>query len=222
MSSEGPSDTSTQKNDCGPIDAPDSRRNILEVGDTDDESAGDMPHAQLDSTKVLDSDAQRWLERTGYYDQGRHDAIAKAWKHLDAFNEKAEKKLAALDRQRAREAATIEEERTALLRKVGTLMSVPPPHSSLPSLKRQELDDACEERAAKRQRGYALLGTDLTHHVETPTGAAPLAFMRPDSAVTDETVEPASATGPVDCNDPPQKIQVGTSQGLCPTSFVCN
>lgn len=213
---------STQTNDCGPINAPDSRRSILEVGDTDNESTGDTPHAQLDGTAVLDSDVQRWLERTGYYDQGRHDAIAKAWKNLDVFNEKAEKKLAALDRQRAREAAAIEEERAVLLKKIGTLMSAPPPHSSLPSSKRQPPDNSCEERAAKCQTGYALSGTYLNHRVEAPAGAAPLAFMRPDPAVTDETVDPASATGPANCDDPPLKFQVGTSQGLCPKLFDCN
>lgn len=219
MECVGPSNIGTDKHDYGPTSASDSRRNINKINGTDDKSPSGMSHAQRDATEVLDSDARRWLERTGYYDQSRHDAIAEAWKQLDVFNEKAEKKLADLDRKRILEAAAIEEERTVLLQKVGILMDASPSPSSRPSSKRQALDDTCEERAGKRQRGHTPLATDSTRHVETPAGVAPFAFMRPDSAMIDETIAPANAAGSLNYSDSPPKLQTGTRQGLCPTSF---
>lgn len=93
MEFAGPSNIGTETLGHGPTSALDSRRNILGVNDTDDKGTGDMSHAQRYSPEILDKDTRRWLERTGYYDRGRHAAIAEAWKQLDIFNENAEKEI---------------------------------------------------------------------------------------------------------------------------------
>lgn len=129
------------------------------------------------------------------------------------------KRLADLDRKRALEAAALKEERKVLLQKVGVLMSASPSPSSRPLSKRQALDDTCPRRAKKRQRGHTPLVSDSTRRVETPVGVAPVVFMRPDSATTDETITPADAAGSLNYSDSPPRLQTETCQGLCPSSF---
>lgn len=173
---------------------------------------------QPSNMENLDPDIKRWLERTGYHDGSIYTAASKAWRRLDVFDAEAEKKLAALDGERARQVAANEAGRGRLLKEIGALHAFPSGSKISSRSNHQHPSETGSVQDRVLQKASTPSEADTAHHAGSLRGPVSAPSAGQGTVVDDRSLAPSTTAGDVEMIDenlPISKHGLETSRGSC-------